>query len=117
LFLRRLFLEKINIFIGVHILKKKFSLFFTIVLISLLSACNHAKATLSGTIEEINGQSALVSIEEGEILKSGANVYVNLSVNSQEMFQVGDKVKVGYDGSTMESSPLQIKTLTLKKVE
>jgi hypothetical protein len=33
------------------------------------------------------------------------------------MFQVGDKVKVGYDGTTMESSPLQIKTLTLEKVE
>jgi hypothetical protein len=98
-------------------LKKKLSLFFTIVLISVLFACNHAKATFTGTIEKINGQSALVSIEEGEILKSGASVYVNLSVNSQEMFQVGDKVKVGYDGTTMESSPLQIKTLTLEKVE
>jgi hypothetical protein len=112
----RLSLEKINIFKGAYILKKKLNLFFTILLISLLFACN-AKATFTGTIEEINGQSALVSIEEGEILKSGSSVYVNLSVNSQGMFQVGDKVKVGYDGTTMESSPLQIKTLTLEKVE
>ncbi|HLS52498.1 MAG TPA: hypothetical protein VK031_00865, partial [Tissierellaceae bacterium] len=51
-----------------------------------------------GTIEEINGEVALVSIEKGEILKSGSKVGVDLSVANDKTFQIGNKVKVGYDG-------------------
>jgi len=106
---------------------KRRSLFIAILLSCLLYGCNledtknekkEVKATFIGTIEEItDNQIGLVDIVEGEILSSGSRVSVNLSVNSTETFQLGDKIKVGYDGTIMESFPLQINTLTVEPVE
>jgi hypothetical protein len=105
-------------------LKKKTSLLIIILLSAFLVACNSGdknveskvKVTFKGTIEEIYEKSATVLVTEAEGKISGL-VNINLTVNPDEVFQVGDKVKVGYDGTTMESSPLQIETLTLEKVE
>lgn len=88
----------------------------------MLFACNSpgndVKATFVGIIEEVYEESATVSVIETDgIYKISGLVNINLSVNPEEPFQVGDKVKVGYDGTTMETSPLGIKTLTLEKVE
>jgi len=65
-----------------------------------------------GTIKEINGNSALVLFGNPEGL-----VFVDLSVNSDETFQVGDKVKVKYDGIILESHPAQINTLSVELVD
>lgn len=65
----------------------------------------------TGTIEEIIN-------ENGAIVHDGqGNILVNLSVNKNETFQVGDKVKVGYDGVILESSPAQINTLSVERIE
>jgi len=106
---------------------KRRSLFITILFSCLLYGCNsedtknekkEVKATFIGTIEEItDNQIGLVDIVEGEILSSGNRVSVNLSVNPTETFQLGDKIKVGYDGTIMESFPLQINTLTVEPVK
>ncbi|ALX47669.1 DUF3221 domain-containing protein [Lentibacillus amyloliquefaciens] len=100
--------------------KIKFTV-FAIVLIGLLSACsssngdktegNETKETFTGTIEKITDQNvAIVTIEEGKILKSGREVSVNLSVANDTTFQIGDKIRVGYDGKVRESYPLGINT-------
>lgn len=110
----------------------KFSLLITILLSSLLFACTSEevkddksevrgtieeikddKSEVRGTIEEINDYYAKVLVTESEGF-SGL-ISVDLSVNPDETFQVGDKVKVGY--IVMESYPVQIVTLALEKVE
>lgn len=67
--------------------------------------------------EEINGQSALIAIDNGQILSSGDKVIVDLLDTSEDSFECGDLVRVGYDGSVRESYPLQIDTLTLEKIK
>src|SRR5690625_3891572 len=71
---------------------------------------NDNEATFIGTIEEIKGDNAIVSIEKGEILNSGSKADVNLSVASDTTFEIGDKVKVGFDGNVRERFPLGINT-------
>jgi len=103
-------------------MKKTISLSIIVLLFSFLAACqsvekeNKTSATFTGTIEEINGQSALVSIEEGEILNSGNSVNIDLSVNSKETFHVGDRVKVSYDGEVRESLPLSVNVIDIEIV-
>ena len=76
---------------------------------------SEVRATFIGTIEEIKDYYAKVLVIESEGF-SGL-ISVDLSVSPDETFQVGDKVKVGYNGNVMESQPVQIVTLTLEKVE
>ena len=72
--------------------------------------------TFTGTIKEIHDQSALIVIGSGPILSAGDKVTVDLSVASKDSFEIGDQVRVGYDGSVRESYPLQIDTLTIEKM-
>ncbi|HZH58409.1 MAG TPA: DUF3221 domain-containing protein [Metabacillus sp.] len=69
-----------------------------------------------GPIKEINGNSALVSAKVFEGNPEG-DLFVDLSVNNDETFQVGDKVKVGFDGTIKESNPAQINTLSVELVD
>lgn len=68
----------------------------------------------TGTINEINENQALVHAKLGG---GEGDVFVNLSVNSDEKFQVGDEIKVGYDGTIKESNPAQINTLSVELIE
>ncbi|NGP45416.1 hypothetical protein G4V62_10780 [Bacillaceae bacterium SIJ1] len=105
---------------------KKLIALILIVSIGLLGACttssgDHAddqesEATFIGTIEELNDEMALVSIKKGDILKSGSLVDVNLSVANGTTFQIGDKIKVGYDGYVREKHPLGIHTTFVELV-
>lgn len=102
------------------------SLLITILLSCLLAACNSAgiqkeetqvKASLIGQIEYINNQSATVVVTKDESTnKIAGTIIINLSVNPNETFEVGDKVKVGYDGTTMETAPVRIEALTVEKI-
>lgn len=69
-----------------------------------------------GTIKKINGNNALVS---AKIFKGNpeGDVFVDLSVNNDETFNVGDKIKVGFDGIVKESNPAQINTLSVELVD
>ncbi|ADC51454.1 hypothetical protein BpOF4_17055 [Alkalihalophilus pseudofirmus OF4] len=60
-------------------------------------------AAFTGMIESIHNDRAIFVIEEGEILSSGDKVSVNLSVNEEDTFAVGDRVVVEYEGAVMES--------------
>jgi len=96
-------------------------LFVVLLSISLIvcsTSDNQAKAVFKGAITEIYDQTAVVSVVEGNTsISSGTNVSVNLSVNKDTLFKIGDKVMVGYDGYVMESSPAQINTEYVKLLE
>ncbi len=96
-------------------LRKKSILFCATLVLGLLSACSFFAPNFTGTIEEIDGDTAIVKIEDGEILKSGDKAAVDLSVVRNHDFQIGDKVKVEY-GYVGESSPLTIDTIYVKPV-
>lgn len=103
-------------------MKKVGAILFTLVFSIFLVGCNlseenQADASFTGTIAEINDDSALIDIEEGEIRNSGNQVIVDLSIVEDEEFAVGDKVRVGYNGGVMESYPLQITTAFVEKVD
>lgn len=91
-----------------------------IVLFSILIACqssNDTTYTFTGTIESIDQQLAIVHIEDGDIAKSGHKVAVDLSVSAQDItFQIGDYIKVGYDGEVRESEPLGINTIFVELI-
>ena len=73
--------------------------------------------TFDGIIKEINGDSALITIDDGEILSSGDKVTVDLSSAADETFETGDKIRVEYDGTIQESYPLQVDTLSIQKLD
>src|SRR5699024_2553737 len=74
------------------------------------TATKTASFYFTGTIKEIYEDTALVDGTRGKVL-------VALSVNNDETFHVGDKVRVGYNGTIMESNPAQIKTLSVELVD
>lgn len=72
-----------------------------------------ARSSFTGTIKEIKSNTAIVNAKLGG---GESNVFVSLSVNSDEVFKVGDKVKVIYDGTIMESDPAQINTISVELI-
>lgn len=117
-------------------MKKRTLFIFSTLLVVFLAGCNLIKdmttndsetpveevdeednPTFVGTIAEINGDMALVNIEEGDILSSGNQVNIPLSMENVDDFKVGDKVRIGYDGTVMESHPLQINLTSIEKIE
>ncbi len=106
----------------VNIMGKIRSILFVILLSILLIACsnsdNKSKAVFKGVITKINEQTAVASVVEGyNKIRSGTIVSVNLSVNEDTLFIVGDRVVVGYDGSVMEGSPAQSNTEYVELLE
>ena len=113
-------------------MKKRGFVFLTAIITIGLVACNadnhtsHEDSSIStdpttvifdGTIEEINGDSALVATDDGEILRSGDKVTVDLSSAPDEIFEIGDNIRVEYDGTIRESYPLQVNTLSIQKLD
>ena len=105
-------------------LRKKHNLLFILFTACLLVACNTEDvkyeddselplAYFTGTIEEILTPSKAIVISDDD----GGHSFVNLSVNKDATFQVGDRVKVGFDGEIMESHPARIKTKSVELIE
>ena len=69
----------------------------------------------TGVVTEVFDKGITVSVDEGEDeLKSSDKISVSLNAklkDSTTNFDVGDKVKVFYDGVIIESYPAQIKTV------
>lgn len=69
-----------------------------------------------GKIKDINGKTAIVSAKVYEGNPEG-DVFVDLSVNNDETFEDGDKIKVDFDGIIKESNPAQINTFSVELVD
>ncbi|MFJ8262956.1 hypothetical protein ACIQ4I_13530 [Rummeliibacillus sp. NPDC094406] len=103
-------------------MKKKFVLIFTFLLccgLFFIFTESKVKATFTGVIEEIDGQTAIVYVTEEEDENNVVTgiIAVNLAKNPDETFHVGDKVKVGYDGTMRDTAPIGITTLTVELVQ
>jgi hypothetical protein len=95
-------------------------LWIILLLCCLLVACNSTskvEATFIGIIEEINGKSALINVEQTSGTKIGGVVSIGIPEDSTETFRIGDKVEVGFDGTTFEIAPVLVQTITLEKIE
>lgn len=92
--------------------------------IFMLAACssNDGEDLLSQTFEfegeiiEITDKIATVKVTKGDILKSANQVFVDISKDGKDTLQVGDHIKVVYDGEVMESYPAQIHTISVEKL-
>jgi len=108
-------------FKGAYILKIKFGLIVILLLccslIFIYNSNSKVKATFIGVIEEINGRGAVVYVNKTEESPVSGIIYINLTKNPDETFKVGDKVKVGYDGTIRDAAPIEVTTLTVELVE
>ncbi|MFE3574362.1 hypothetical protein [Lysinibacillus sp. NPDC059133] len=101
-------------------MKKTISLFIALLIFYSLFfwGKSEVKATFVGVIEEmINDRKAVVYVTESENNAVYGIIYVNLAKNPDETFKVGDKVKVGYDGTVQGTAPMAVTTLTVELVE
>lgn len=75
----------------------------------------YSEPNFTGVVTEVFDKAIIVSVDEGEDeLKSSDKISVSLDVklkDSMTHFDVGDKVKVFYDGVIAESYPGQINTV------
>ncbi len=105
-------------------MKKLLLILFTVLLSIGMMACDNnekdndeVEIAFSGTIIEINDNNAVVEPFEGElILKSSDKINIDLNL-SDVVFEVGDSIKVYYDGTIMESYPAQVNVLGLEKIK
>ena len=102
--------------------KKALLLMGIILVCCLLVAYNSnffkVKDTFTGTIEIVSEYGGMrVNIEESTDKNLGGLVDVAIPDDTTEKFNVGDKVKVGFDGTVLEISPVQIQAITLEKIE
>lgn len=54
--------------------------------------------------------------KENSGLTADTQLAVNLNVNADETFEIGDHIRVGFDGVIMESDPPQIRTESVEKL-
>ena len=86
--------------------------------VSITACTAESEAEFVGRIQEISGQNAIVLADEDqEIRRSGDLVEVNLAVNEEVEFQVGDRVKVIHEGMVQEKYPLGISTIRVELLE
>lgn len=75
----------------------------------------YSEPNFSGVVTDVSDKAIIVSVDEGEDeLKSSDKMRVSLNVklkDSRTHFDVGDKVKVFYDGVIAESYPAKINTV------
>ena len=92
-----------------------------ILLSCLLAACNtdsKVKETFTGTVETVSKSGGIrVNVEEATDKKFGGLVDVNMPDDTTEKFNVGDKVKVGYNGMTFERAPVMVQAIEIEKVD
>lgn len=98
---------------------KKLSILFVVLFVVLFSCSKGVdidnvddEPNFSGIVEEVNEQSILVRVHEGESeFQSSDLISVTLDVKLDDTitdFLVGDEVRVYYDGSILESYPAKV---------
>ena len=98
----------------------KKNILYLVLILVLLSSCSkkidsnnlNEQTNFVGVIEEVYVESILIIVDEGEDeLKSSDLIMVSLDVEIENMlddYEVGDRVRVYYDGEIAETYPAQI---------
>ncbi|MER2000840.1 MAG: hypothetical protein ABS882_13795 [Lysinibacillus sp.] len=77
-----------------------------------------AKATLTGTVEEVFSPTGFkLAIEEAHNTKLAGTIEVHVKEKNPVSVEAGDIVTVAFDGGVFESSPTFIQAITVEKVE
>ena len=88
------------------------SIFIVGIILTLKSTYIYNKPNFTGIVTEVYDKAILVSVDETEDeFKSSDKILVSLDVKLKKSminFEVGDKVKVFYDGSILEIYPASI---------
>ncbi len=83
-----------------------------IVLLVLLVGCQSEETFFfKATIQEVYDGSYIVVVDEGEDVRSSSDL---ISIDTEELFKVGDRVIVEFDGVIMESYPAQINLISIE---
>lgn len=91
----------------------KIILVAVLLILAIYAVIKFSHSYLTGTVIDDNGVLVLyVDEADNETL-----VGEKLSIKSLDDFQVGEQVIVEYDGGVMESSPPQIKALSIRKAD
>ena len=81
----------------------------------LLSGCE--EAVFEGTVAVVEAEESILIVEphEGESIRQSGTL-VSLSVpEDHAYYEVGDTVRVTHEGPVMESHPLQVNLISIKK--
>ncbi|GAA0368640.1 hypothetical protein GCM10008932_20450 [Alkalibacterium iburiense] len=80
----------------------------------LLSGCE--EAVFEGTVAVVEAEESILIVEphEGESIRQSGTL-VSLSVPEDHTYEVGDTVRVTHEGPVMESHPLQVNLISIKK--
>ena len=72
-----------------------------------------------GTVTQVEKNLVFVKPDESEeISKSGDNIMVQkLKIDSDVKFEIGERVKITYDGDIMDTYPLQIKAIKYESIK
>ena len=109
-------------------MKKLMALILSLTFVLGLVGCNknsmnyiiENKPSVTGVVEEVHDDYVIMYSETAEGYPNGSHWHIPLDVENQDSYTdvvVGDEIVVYYDGSAMESDPLQIATvyaITLK---
>lgn len=109
-------------------MKKLIALVLTIVCVLGLAGCNNRsmnniianKPSVTGIVEEVHDDYIIVYSEKADGYPNGSNWSISLNVENKDSYTdvvVGDEIVFYYDGTAMETDPLQVSTvyaITLK---
>ncbi len=103
---------------------KRYKALLLFLLISLCSvvftACQQPlpQPSFQGRVSAVTGDSVTLELTSGEeIMSSGDKVMFSTKELEAMAVEVGDLVEVMYDGTIMESYPLQVKPLSWRLIE
>ena len=72
-----------------------------------------------GTITQVENNLFFVKPDENEEIRKSADLVMvgKLQIDSNVKFEVGERVKITYDGDIMETYPLQIKAIKYERID
>ncbi len=72
-----------------------------------------------GTITKVENNLFFVRLDENEEIRKSADLVMvgKLQIDSNVKFEIGERVKITYDGDIMETYPLQIKAIKYERID
>lgn len=103
-------------------MKKLVTLVLSLILVLALVGCDNNsmnyiisnKPSVTGIVEEVYDDYVIMYAEAAEGYPNGSHWHIPLDVENQDSYTdvvVGDEIVVYYDGSAMETDPLQVATV------
>lgn len=86
-------------------------LMILILLLALIGCSAEETYFFRATIQEITDGGYIVLVDEGDAIRQSVDL---IAIATDEVFEVGDRVIIEYDGVIMESYPGQVNLLSIE---